>query len=235
MINGLPLECTFSPLRRRLMIAGAVGWMATVQFYLAQAIAGAAATGYSLWRDDISLLGISSCAQFADARTHAAIALCSPRHGLFNVSLALVGALIFAGAVLTRPFWGCARKAGAGIGMIAVGGLGALVAGIWPVDANAMMHSFGASLNFTVGKVGLFLLGWAMVHERRRLGLAAMAVAVVNLAAVGLYVRADALGLPSGALERLAVWPETAWFFAAGYVALGALLNGWGMGAEERM
>jgi hypothetical membrane protein len=211
---------TIQGIRRRKIIAGALCWIATVEFFLAQSAARLAAVGYSIHDDDISLLGLTRCGPFLNPQTHESFAVCSPLHGLFNGSLLLLGPLMLAGVVLTRSAWPDSRLSRAALVLMAVGAAGPVLGGWFPADTNLVVHVAGAILYFLVGGLGISLLGIARRHESRAGALFSIACGGIAFIAFVLYGRLIYLGLGRGGMERLAAWPLTLWFVATGAALL---------------
>jgi hypothetical membrane protein len=84
---------------------GGTCWIATLEFFAAQAIAQAAWKGsdYSLAGNAISDLGVTACGRITIAGQPGYY--CSPLHTLMNASFAATGILMLLGLYLTRPAW----------------------------------------------------------------------------------------------------------------------------------
>jgi hypothetical membrane protein len=206
--------------RGRNIIVGALCWIATIEFFLAQGIARLAAIDYSVRDDDISLLGLARCGPFLNPQTHQSVEVCSPLHGLFNGSLLLLGPLMLAGLILTRPAWPENRLARTALGLMAVGAVGPVLGGWFPADTNLVVHVAGAILYFLVGGLGIVLLGIALRHESRTGAMFSIACGGITFIAFVLYGRLIYLGLGRGGMERLAAWPLSLWFIITGVTLL---------------
>src|SRR3954468_3255231 len=77
-------------------LAGSVVWVLCAQYFLAQVVVASAwkQLPYSWRGNSISDLAATSCGQFDDRF------VCSPSHGLMNVSLILLGLTMAIGSVL---------------------------------------------------------------------------------------------------------------------------------------
>ena len=200
---------------------GALCWLMSVTFFLAQLIAHLAAPGHDLFLHDISLLGISACGVFEVATSGSTDPVCSPLHLVFNTGIILHGALVIVGVWLTRSMWRPDRLTALALLLIALGGVGAMVVGAYPVDGNMLLHIIGAVTAIAAPGLGFTLLArthWTRVPALARWTL--LTGLVILLAGLG-----HALGgLPfgRGTMERLAVWPQTIWFASLGALILGA-------------
>ena len=114
---------------------------------------------YSLVSNTISDLGKTSC------RGSYGNGMCSPRWWLMDyVGFLLLGLVMVVGsALLYHEFTQRAprerRTAMIGFGLMALGGLGAILVGFFPENVNSTMHIFGAFLAIGLGNVAIFALG----------------------------------------------------------------------------
>lgn len=208
----------------RRMAAGAVCWLLTAQFLLVQWAAGAVAPGYRPLDHDISLLGVTTCAPFADPMSGAPLRLCSPWHAAMNVSFVALGLLILAGAALTTPLWrGRAGRLGAGLLVLA--SLGTMASGVWPVNVNAALHGLGALVYFFFASLGIVLVGLSRRCDAPMFAAASWAAGVGGLAAFFAYPHYAALSLPRGLVERVAGYPSSLWFVGAAILILRGVIG----------
>ena len=121
---------------------GAIFWLLTAEFFLAQIIAQTALPGFSLATQDISLLGVTACGADASASGYA----CSPLHLVFNAGIFINGMLVVVGLWLTRTMWPQGRLTTAALWLLALGGDGSMLVGLFPLDQNLGLHMFGAFL-----------------------------------------------------------------------------------------
>jgi hypothetical membrane protein len=183
---------------------GAIAWLLTLQFFVAETVVALRQDGrYSYADDVISALGAST----------------SPGAQLMNASFVLQGALILAGALALRPLL---RGTPGRVAVVLLGAaaVGALLVGVFPLDGTPTAHQVGAGLYFPGSTLGLVALAYAL---RRRseavgtvlalLGLIGVAATVffftgvTSLAGVGGTERAAAYVLPLGlALAGAALW-----------------------------
>ena len=161
--------------------------------YIATEVVVAAATtgGYSFLTDSVSRLGEVGCSA----------AYCSPRHDVMNASFVSYGALMAGGAMLL------ARPLGPWVtGLLVVSGLSSAATGFAPLDQDTTLHAIAATPLFVAQPIALIVLGARWRNDRPGLARALLATgAVTGVAAVSFVLAGD--GLPSGALERLALWP----------------------------
>jgi hypothetical membrane protein len=207
--------------RNRLLIAG-IFWIGTMQFFIAQVVAQAFWPDYSMRDLDISFLGISACGPYLDALSGSTFAVCSPLHGLIGNAFIATGLLITVGTLLSLPAWPDLRRTRVGAWLVAIGGLGTIASGVWPLDVNSGLHSLGALVYFTLANIGLVVLGSAALRRSRGFGIATIATGAVSLAGFVLFASQTYLGLGRGTMERIAGYPSIIWFIVAGVLLIQA-------------
>jgi hypothetical membrane protein len=192
-------------------------WLCCFQFFVAEQIARLGWPGhYSMTRDYISDLG--------SAR--------SPLHWVMNGSFRLQGLLIFFGAVMTRRYFAAHLVYRVLLLLLMVAGVGVLVVGLVPEDADFRWHVLGAAGNFLGGNLGMTLLGLLMIRrsvclprgKRWTSWIAFVAGSVGLLATVALGFRGTpswaALGWNTGTVERFAAYPLPMWLTWTGWLML---------------
>jgi hypothetical membrane protein len=182
-------------------------WLLSVQYFLVQAVAAAAWKPPYSWRlDAISDLGATGCGQF-DGRF-----VCSPLHGLMNVSLILLGLGMAVGSALIYQE---SRRSRVGFWLMAVAGSGAILVGLFPEDTIFWVHIAGADLAFLIGNVALIVFGVTLGLPRwfRWYSVASGAVALV---ALYLFLTHNRPVLELGGMERVVAYPQTIWLIACG-------------------
>jgi hypothetical membrane protein len=200
---------------------GALCWLMSAEFFLAQIVAHLAAPGQNPFLHDISLLGISACGVFEVATSGSRDPVCSPLHHVFNIGIVLHGALITLGVWLTRSLWRPDGLTSFALALLALGGAGAMTVGAYPVDDNLLLHIIGAVTAIAAPGLGLVLL--ARSHWTRTPALARWTLLVgLLILLAGLGHALGGLPFGRGTMERLAVWPQTVWFVALGAVVLSA-------------
>src|SRR5437868_2629605 len=149
---------------------GAISWISSVQFFMAQLIVQLAwTTPYSLLHNYISDLGNTACSDFS---TNSPLYICSPLHALMNASFILLGITLPLGAFLTRHFFPPIRWRMIGLALVGSAGLGLILVGFAPENVNISVHATGAALQFIAGNVGMIVIG-ALLYKRHhaQLGL----------------------------------------------------------------
>lgn len=197
---------------------GAIFWLLTVQFFLAQIIAQAAFPGYALARMDISLLGVSDCTGLVPALG----AGCSPLSLIFNAGMVLNGVLVVLGVWLTRWLWPQGWLTTTALWILAVGGGdGSMLVGLFPLDTNLALHMIGAVLALFIAGFGMLALSAVLWQRFRGFAIYTAATGAITLLAFILYAIGVDLGLGRGSMERIAAWPHTIWYMIAGALILG--------------
>jgi hypothetical membrane protein len=193
---------------------GAWCWLLTVEFFLAQFVAQAAWSGYSLSEQDISLLGASICGE------HEGAAPCSPLAWVFNGGIILDGVLILSGLWLTRRLWPQNGWSKSALAFLSAGGVGCLLVGFFPVDQNLPAHMLGAFLALCIACFGFLALGIALWRHKPAFAIYSIATGIITLAGCVLYATGTHLGLGGGTMERVAAWPQTLWYMVTGVLLL---------------
>ena len=200
---------------------GALCWLLSGEFFVAQIVAHLAAPGHNLFLHDISLLGISACGVFEVATSGSVEPVCSPLHVVFNAGIILHGALIMLGVWLTRSLWRPDGLTSLALSLLALGGAGAMTVGAYPVDDGMLLHIIGAVIAIAAPGLGFVLLAGSLWARAPTLARWTLLVGLIVLLA-GLGHALGGLPLGRGTMERLAVWPQTIWFVALGAVAFSA-------------
>ncbi|MFE0652533.1 DUF998 domain-containing protein [Streptomyces sp. NPDC059534] len=187
-----------------------------VQFFVAHVIAELAwARPYSWARNNISDLGNVHCALQPEPEPRY---ICSPEHGLMNVSFVVLGVLLVVGAVLTSGvLWRSGRAATTTQWLLAGAGLGFALAGLAPADVNENQHVLGALLIMAAGNIGLVMAGFALAERiptPLRWGTGLLGLTAIT--ALGLFLSRHYLGLGMGGMERIAAFPLLLWALAVG-------------------
>ncbi|WEK06269.1 MAG: DUF998 domain-containing protein [Candidatus Devosia phytovorans] len=197
---------------------GAIFWLLTVEFFIAQFVAQAAFAGFSLTEMDISVLGVSGC---AGENPNALAPYCSPLHLVFNGGIILNGVLILLGIWFTRRLWPRGGLTAAGLWLLAIGGgVGSIMVGFFPYDINRPLHTVGAILALCVAGFGMLALAGAFWRPFRKFAIYTLATGVVTLVGFVLYGLNIHLGIGGGTMERIAAWPHTIWYVVAGALIL---------------
>ncbi|MEV4926557.1 DUF998 domain-containing protein [Streptomyces roseoverticillatus] len=191
-------------------------WIAgVVQFFVIHGIVESAwARPYSWARNNISDLGNAHCAVQQEPELRY---VCSPEHGLMNVSFIVLGTLLVVGAALTGPLWRRGVTAVVARVLLAGAGLGFALAGLAPADVHENQHILGALLIMGTGNIGLVLAGAGLSNDvPRPLRWATSLLGITAITAFGLFLSRHYLGLGMGGMERVAALPVLLWTLAAG-------------------
>lgn len=185
--------------------AGAA-WVAVLVCLLAQvATQVAMRTPYSLLRDAVSDLGVTTCTP----------RMCSPWFWMVDGSLVVLGLCLALGGWLShlsapRLWWGSWVATVA----LSAGGLGMAVVGLCPENVYFPLHAVAAMAGLVGGNLGAAFAGWALLHVRghRPTGTSAIVVGFVGVTGSALSALVFLGYLPvlagvGGGLERLGVEP----------------------------
>ena len=203
--------------RRSVRTGGLLFVLASVQFIVAMAVVQQRYAGYSLTQNYISDLGAVNCGPF-DGRF-----VCSPWHPVFNVATVVMGVLFILGALLLTTAFPNRPTRTIGLGLILLGGVGAIGVGLFPEDFNGMAHVVSALTAFGLSNLGLIVLGLAMFRDTRWAGYRAFTVicglvglTALILLAVGAYHWGPVFqAWGAGGIERTIVAPLLLWVVLA--------------------
>ena len=198
---------------------GAICLLLTLSFFPAQFAAQLASPDHDIFRYDISLLGISSCQAFYVATSGSNDPVCSPLHRVFNLGIILHGMLTIAGIWLTRHNWPKDKLASSGLLLLALGGVGAMVVGAYPLDTDLLIHVVGAVMAIAAPGLGMLLLSKSLKKSQPTVAYWTAFVGVLVLLG-GLGHALGGMPFGRGTMERLAVWPQTLWFAGIGLMFL---------------
>jgi len=198
---------------------GAIFWLLTIEFFVAQFLAQAAWPGYSMLTSDISLLGVTSCGSFINPAVDGIMPVCSPLNLAFNLGMALNGVLVVLGVWFTRDLWPQTKLKLAALWLLALGGDGTMLAGAFPLDTIPALHVIGAILALGLACFGFILMAKVVWHHHRAFAIYSLATGVVALFGFVLYAAEIYLG-GRGTVERLAAWPQTIWYIVTGALIL---------------
>ncbi|MGY2003020.1 DUF998 domain-containing protein [Blastococcus sp. SYSU DS1024] len=170
---------------------GALAWVLTLQFFVAEAVAQARYAGsYSRTDDVISALGAAD----------------SAGRQVMNASFVVQAALILGGALLLLPALrgGAARAVPVLLGAAA---LGVLLVGVFPTDGNGTLHALGAVLYLAGGGLGLIALAYAVRPLSEALGTTVVLLGILATAATVFFLAGVTRYLGEGGVERAAAYP----------------------------
>jgi hypothetical membrane protein len=169
---------------------GGLAWLLTLQFFVAETFAALRFGGaYSRSDDVISDLGASY----------------SSAAGLMNASFVLQGVLITAGALLLRP--ALPRAAGRlAVALLTVAGLGVIVVGVVPLDADGTVHAVGAVAYLAGSSLGLLALAHALRPRSEAVGSAVALLGLLATVATVFFLAGITRFLGEGGTERAAAY-----------------------------
>jgi hypothetical membrane protein len=192
---------------------GPIVWQSCIQYFLVQGVVAAGWTPSYSWRlDAISDLGATRCGPF-DGRD-----VCSPLHGLMNVSLVLLGLSMTVGSVLVYLDLGRSR---AGFLLMGTAGVGAALVGVFPEDTVYWAHLTGADLAFLLGNIALIVFGRGL-RLPRWLSWYSIASGAVALVGLCLFLTHNRFFLGLGGMERVVAYPQTIWLVVVGVYMSGS-------------
>jgi hypothetical membrane protein len=202
--------------RRWFPTPGPALWMLSFQYFVVQIVVGWVwHPRYSVTRNTISDLGNTACGRYGGSY------VCSPRHGVMNVSFMALGCAMAAGSWLvsrqfsTRPL-GSRMPASIGLSCLALAGLGTFLVGLFPENTDRVMHLVGAGLGIGVGNVGILVLGLFLLQLPPGLRVTMVLLGAVSIVALLLFASHGDLGLGPGGMERIAAYPQTLWLIGFG-------------------
>lgn len=188
---------------------GALAWLLTLQFFVAETVAQLRfGGGYSRSTDVISALGAST----------------STAAQLMNASFVAQGALIVAGAVALRPLLR-GTPGRLAVVLLALAAAGVLLVGVFPLDGNVTAHGVGAALYLAGSGLGLIALAYTLRPRSELVGTALAALGLIGSAGTVFFLTGVTSFLGEGGTERVA-----AYVLPLGLALAGAAL--WRFGAD---
>jgi len=194
----------------RYPLIGPAIWILSIQYFIIQIIAALTfRTTYSLRFNTISDLGNSICGNYSGRY------VCSPKHNLMNASLILLGITMASGSLLIYQEFKRDRATLIGFSFMAVAGLGTMMVGLFPENTISLLHTFGASLPFFLGNVGLVILSVSLTIPKL-LRYYTFLTGFIALIALVFFYTGHYLSLGIGGMERLVAYPQTFWLIVFG-------------------
>jgi hypothetical membrane protein len=195
-----------NPMVRRTVRTGATLFIfGAAQFIVGMIVIQMQYSGYSLSQNYISDLGGAH----------------SPWALVFDGSVILLGLCAIFGVLLIWGAFDDRTSRGIGLGLVLVGGIGAVGVGVFPETTpvlNGAMHGIVSDIAFVGAGLGLTIVSFAMVegpHWRFSRPFT-LACGLVTLAAIVLFTVGYYVGLGPGGMERLIVAPILLWAIAEG-------------------
>jgi hypothetical membrane protein len=132
-----------------------------------------------------------------------------------NASFVVLGLAMIGGSLLVCRYMPTTKFQAVGFMSIAIGGVGAVMVGIFPENTIPALHGIGAALPFLIGNVGLLILGFSLGGPvaLRIYTVLSGSVALIFLA---FYASSHFVGLGEGAIERVVAYPQTVWLIVLG-------------------
>ena len=183
-------------------------------FYAQIVVAWVFRPQYSLVFNTISDLGNTTCGHYGT------VDVCSPRWWLMDAAFVLLGLVMAGGSLLIYHEFrekDTTQRVAAFYGflLMAIGGVGVILVGIFPENTISYMHVAGAGLAIGAGNVGIFILGAALsLPEAMRRYM--LVFSTVSLTALFLFAFHQYFGIGAGTMERIAAYPETIWLITFG-------------------
>ena len=174
-------------------------------------------TSYSWLHNNVSDLGVTTCGNFTDNKTTRYA--CSPWHPLMNASFAVAGALVLAGVVLTWNRWLPGRAKTSRV-LIGIGAFAWILVGLFPADVHRGGHGAAAWLIFYPGNIGLLSLGWSKNPQDLWVRIFTIGAGFIAVFGTFFFVPRIYLGIGTGGMERLAVFPLFMWALVMGIALL---------------
>lgn len=191
---------------------GAWMWIASVQFLIVQAYVAfqwPSGNGYSI-DNTISDLGVTTCGEMFDRY------ICSPWHTWFNASLMIIGATMILGSILLYSHY---KQAKVAFTMMAIGGFGSILVGLFPLGSNNVMHAIGAFLPFVVGNISMIVFAHRL-DMPKWLKYYSLFAGNTSVIAAMLFVSGNYLWLGTGVIERVTAHLQTVWLITFGIYTL---------------
>ena len=199
---------------------GPLVWILSIQYFVTQFIAATVwPIPYSWAQNVISDLGNTACGTYVDRY------VCSPSHVLMNTSFLLLGITMAVGSMLIYTEFRRSRLSFFGFICMALAGLGTVLVGLFPENTISGFHFIGAFLALGVGNLGMVILAFAITQARASFRIYTFLSGILALTAFNLFAAHVYLGLGSGAMERIASYPQTVWLILFGLYMTGTRLR----------
>ncbi|MFN2465443.1 MAG: DUF998 domain-containing protein [Candidatus Dormibacteria bacterium] len=196
---------------QRVLLVGAVCWILTVEYFIAQPVVAAAwPIPYSYLHNYISDLGNTGCGKH----------VCSPLHALMNAAFIAVGLLTAAGAALARRGLPRGWLATASMVLLGLSAIGVIVVGFAPDNVAPMPHLVAAIAQVPPKFMAMALLATGTWRSQRHIALFTSVCGVLAVVGSLLYLFRLDSGLGVGGVERLALDPFTIWTMGLGWMLL---------------
>lgn len=185
---------------------GPLVYLLSIEFFVAQlVVAGAWLRPYSWSSDTISDLGRTACG------LQGGRLVCSPLHAIMNASFIIIGIIMVSGSFLIYQEFRESKLTLLGFSLVALGGLGSALVGLFPENINPTLHLIGAGLSFLIGNISLVALGISLRRIPMPLRIYTFLSGLLALAAMYFFVQQDYGILGIGGVERIVSYPQILW------------------------
>lgn len=192
-------------------IIGPILWILALQYFVVQLIVAAAwPRAYSWSGNVISDLGALGCGDFGDRY------VCSPLSWLMNLSFVVFGVTIAVGGILIYTEFKRTKVSKIGFGLMVISGIGTIVVGFFPEDANVLLHQIGAVAGLLVGNMSLIFLASSLKDTRNLFRAYTLLTGLFCVTAFGLFATDNYLDFGVGGMERLVSYPFAIWMMVFG-------------------
>jgi len=175
------LKRTIQPLRLKRMafLLLATGIIFFVGMFLTQLTSTAP---YSMSKQSISSLGVTTCGKFTEPQTHKVYDICSPLHLVMDGTFVACGVLTFLATQYGLRFmWPGRKQRTVGLTLLYIGGASEVMAGLFPVNVHPLTHSIGGGIAIASLNLALIFLGLAARKVRRKLGRLTLLWGIVGM------------------------------------------------------
>lgn len=189
-------------------------------FFIGQFIAQQGVNApYSAADQAISELGITQCGSFIQPQTNLTYYVCSPLWWIMDATFVLYGAFIMWAVVnALRSVWPGGRLRKLGLIVVFFGGIEAVVSGFSPLNLTPFLHTLSGGLAIGALNLGLLLLGFAAIKQRRQLGIWTLVWATVGIVGFMMSGTPPYSGIGYGGWERVAGSAFAIWGIGLGAV-----------------
>lgn len=195
----------------RFPLLGPLVWVLSIEYFIVQIVAASAWKFPYSWRfNTISDLGNTICGNQSGRQ------VCSPMHSLMNGAFVLLGLIMAIGSLLIYQEFREHRATLVGFSMMALGGLGTILVGLFPENTVAALHITGAALPFVFGNLSLVVLGVSLFKIAPVFKTYTIISGLVPLIALVLLLSRHYFGLGVGGMERLVSYPQVIWLVIFG-------------------
>jgi len=136
-----------------------------------------------------------------------------------NISFVLLGLIILLGSWLIHFQFNKPERITVGFILFSLGGIGAILVGLFPENTIYFLHGLGSFLPFLFGNIALVVLGLSL-NVSKFLRIYTILSGTIALIAFCFYITHHYLGIDEGGVERLMAFPQTIWMIVFGVYLL---------------